>query len=182
VGNELHTLLHCPHSFPLSHPAILSLTRALCRYDLCSWSSHTPLQQTAILLGSSPPNLRGNSSAHTTKRGLTLPPPHAHNSSIHSNLTFSNTNPQPLPGPYHPSPPPLPAPPLMIHSARCVKVPLTSTKCFSVTYVTPVGIWTASPPPSPPIQPGYGNVLCVPLLPPHLRLEYTIKYVKKHIN
>jgi len=24
VGNELHNLLHCPHSSPLSHPAILS--------------------------------------------------------------------------------------------------------------------------------------------------------------
>jgi len=57
VGNEPHTLLHCPHSPPLSHPAIPSLTRALCRYDLCSWSSHTPLQQTAILVGSSPPKL-----------------------------------------------------------------------------------------------------------------------------
>jgi len=57
VGNEPLTLLHCPHSFPLSHPAILSLTRALHRYDLCSWSSHTPLQQTAILLGSRPPKL-----------------------------------------------------------------------------------------------------------------------------
>jgi len=125
VCNKLHTLLHCPHSSPLFHPAILSLTRSL-RYDLCSWSSHTPLQQT------------------TTKHGLTLPPPHAHNSSTHSNLTFANTNPQPLLGPYRLSPPPLPAHPLMIHSARCVKVPLTRKKCISVTYVTPVGIWTAS--------------------------------------
>jgi len=57
VGNEPHTLLHCPHSSPLSHPDILSLTRALRRYDLCSWSSHTPLQQTAILLGSRAPKL-----------------------------------------------------------------------------------------------------------------------------
>jgi len=48
VGNELHTLLHCPHSSHLSHPAILSFTRALRRFDLCSWSSHTPLQQTEI--------------------------------------------------------------------------------------------------------------------------------------
>jgi len=60
VGNELHSLLHCPHSSPLSHPAILSLTRALRRYDLCSWSSHTPLHQTTILLGSSPPKLLCN--------------------------------------------------------------------------------------------------------------------------
>ena len=57
VGNELHTLLHCPHSSHLFHPTILSFTRALRRFDLCSWSSHTPLQQTAILLGSRPPKL-----------------------------------------------------------------------------------------------------------------------------
>jgi len=98
VGNELLTLLHCPHSSPLSHSTILSRTCALRRYDLCSWSLHTPLQQTAILLGSSPLN----SSANTTKHGLTLPPLHAHNSSTHSNLTFTNTNPQPIPGPYRP--------------------------------------------------------------------------------
>jgi len=61
-----------------------------------------------------------NSSASTRKHGLTLPPLHAHNSSTHSNLTFPNTNPQPLPGPYRPSSPPLPAPPLMIRNARCV--------------------------------------------------------------
>jgi len=36
VGNELHTLLHFSHSSPLSHPAILSLTRALRIFDLCS--------------------------------------------------------------------------------------------------------------------------------------------------
>jgi len=57
VGNELHTLLHCPHSSPLSDPAILSLTRTLRGYDLSSWSSHTSHQQTAVLLGSSPPKL-----------------------------------------------------------------------------------------------------------------------------
>jgi len=88
-----------------------------------------------------------NSSANTTKHGLTLPPLHAHNSSTHSNLTFPNTNPQPLLGPYRPSSPPLPAPRLMIHSAKCVNVSSTRKKCFSATYVTPVGIWTASSPP-----------------------------------
>ena len=69
----------------------ISFPRALRRYDLCSWSSHTPLQQTAILHGSSP----RNSSENTTKHGPTPPPTHAHNSSTHSNLTFSNTNPGP---------------------------------------------------------------------------------------
>jgi len=105
---------------------------------------HTP-HSNKLLFSLGPAPL--NSSANTTKHGLTLPPLHAHNSSTHSNLTFPNTNPQPLPGPYRPSSPSLPAPPLMIHSARCVKVPLTRKKCFSVTYVTPVGIWKASPPP-----------------------------------
>jgi len=113
-----------------------------------------------------------NSSANTTKHGLTLPPLHAHNSSTHSNLTFPNTNHHPLPGPYHPSSPPLPAPPLMIYSARCVKVPVTRKKCFSVTYVTPVGIWTASSPLSPPSLLGYGNVPCAPFLSTHTRVNY----------
>jgi len=35
------------------------------------------------------------------------------------------------------------SPPPMIYSAMCVKVPLTSKNYFSVTYVTPIGIWTA---------------------------------------
>ena len=72
---------------------------------------------------------------------------YVHTPSTHFNLTFSDTNPQPLPGPYCPSLPPLPAPLLMIHSARCVKCPSARKKCFSVTYVTPVGIWTSCSPP-----------------------------------
>jgi len=88
--------------------------------------------------------------------------------STHSNLTFPNTNPQPFPGQYSPSSPPLPT----IHSARCVKVPLTKKKCFSVTYVTSVGIWTTPPPPSPPSLPGDGNVPCAPLWPPHPKVHY----------
>jgi len=57
VCNKLHTLLLDPHSSALSHPATLGRTRALRRYDLCSWSSHTPLQQNALLLGSTPPKI-----------------------------------------------------------------------------------------------------------------------------
>jgi len=130
--------------------------------------AHTP-HSNKLLFSLGPAPL--NSSANTTKHGLTLPPLHAHNSSTQSNLTFPNTNPQPLPGPYCPSPPPLPAPPLMIHSVRCVKVPLTRKNCFSVTYVTPVGIWTDSSPPSPPSLLGYGNVPCIFLLPTHPRVH-----------
>jgi len=108
-----------------------------------------------------------NSSANTTKHGPTPLPTHAHNSSTHSNLTFSNTNPQPLPGPHTLSPPPLPVPSLMIHSVRSVTAPLTREKCFSVTFVTPIGIWTAWSPPLLPSLLGYENVPCVPLLPPY---------------
>jgi len=112
-----------------------------------------------------------NSSVNTRKHGLTLPLLHAHNSSTHSDLTFSNTNPQPIPGPHRPSPASLPAPTLMIHSVRCVKAPLTRKKGFSVTYVTTVFIWTPSSPPSPPSLLGYENIPCVPLLPPHPRVH-----------
>jgi len=55
---------------------------------------HTP-HSNKLLFSLGPAPL--NSSASTTKHGLTLLPLHAHNSSTHSNL---NTNPQPLPGPY----------------------------------------------------------------------------------
>jgi len=168
VGTKLYTLLHCSHSFPLSHPVILNLTRALHRYVSSAPGPHTP-HSNKLLFSLGPTHL--NSSANTTKHGLTLPSLHAHNSSTQSNLTFPNNNPQPLPGPYRPSSSPLPAPPLMIHNARCVKVPLTRKKCFSVTYVTPVGIWTASSPPSPPSLQGYGNVPCAPLLTPHSRVH-----------
>jgi len=99
---------------------------------------HTPYSNKLLFsLGPAPLN----SSANTTKHGLTLPPLHAQNSSTHSNLSFPNTNPQPLPGPYRPSPSPLPALSLTIHSVRCVKVPLTRKECFSVTFVMPVGIY-----------------------------------------
>ena len=93
---------------------------------LCSWSSHTPLQQTTILLGSAPPKLL----CKTTKHGFTLLPLCVYNSSSHFNPTFSNNNLQPLPGPYRPSASPLPAPPPRITSlsARCVKVPPRLTK------------------------------------------------------
>ena len=75
--------------------SINSIPRALRRYDLCSWSSHTQLQETAILLGCTPHKLlRKHDKA----------------------LTFSNTKPQPPlswdgtgPGPYHPSPTPMTA-------------------------------------------------------------------------
>ena len=144
VGNEPHTRLHCPHSTP--SPTLPSSALPALFVDMISAPGpHTPhLKKLQFSLGPVPLN----SSANTTKHGLTLPLLHAHNSSTHSNLTFPTTNPQPLLGPYRPSSPHLPAPPLMVHSARCVKVPLTRKKCFSVTYVKPVGIWTASSPPS----------------------------------
>ena len=59
-----------------------------------------------------------NSSTNTTKpeHGLSLPPLYALNSFTHFNLTFLNTYPQGLPGPYHPSFPPLSVLPLRIRS------------------------------------------------------------------
>jgi len=63
-------------------------------------------------------------------------------------------------------------PPLMIRSARCVKVPLTRNECFFVTYVTPVGTWPASSPPSPPSLLEYENVPCAPPLSPHPRVHH----------
>ena len=113
-----------------------------------------------------------NSFKNMTKHGLTLPPLHALNSSTHFNPTFPNTCPHGLPHPYRPSFPPLPTPPLMIRSAKCAKVPLTRKECSSATYVTPVGTWADSSPPSPPSLLGYGNVPCAPPLLPHPRAHY----------
>ena len=161
VGNEPHTLLHCPHSSLLSHTAIFSLTRALRGYDLCSWSSTPHSNKQQFSLGPAPLN----SSANTRNHGPTPSPLHTRNLSTHSNLTFSNTNPQSLPGPNTLSPPPLSVHSLMIHSVRCVTTPLTRKKCFSVTCVTPVGIWTASSPPSPPFLLGWKCPLCTPPVP-----------------
>ena len=131
--------------------------------------SHTPpSNKLRFFLGPGPLN----SSENTTKHRLTLQPLYALNSSTPFNLTFPNTYPQALPGPYSPSFPALSAHPLMIRCARCVKVPLTRKECFSVTYVTPVGTWPASSPPSPPSLLGHGNVPCAPPLSPHPRVHY----------
>jgi len=139
-------------SLVLSLCSVHGRKRLVWSCGVVDWIGRPPISPTPspghrkVTLGPAPLN----SSANTTKHGLTLPPLHAHNSSTHSNLTFPNTNPQPLPGPYRPLSPPLPATPVMIHSARCVKVPLRREKRFSVTYVAQVGICTASCPPSPP--------------------------------
>ena len=109
------------YTVPTLPPSLILPSSALSALSLDMTSApgpHTPHSNKLLFsLGLAFPN----SSANTTKHGLTLPPLHAHNSSTHSNLTFSNFNPLPIPGPYHPSPPPLSAPLLMIHSARCVK-------------------------------------------------------------
>jgi len=145
VGNEPQTLLHRPHSSPLSHPAILSLTRALRRYDLCSWSSRTPLQQTAILLGFRPPKLLRKHDKAWTDSTSTIWTQLIYSLQSHFSKHLSSSSPGPVPSLISS----LSAPPLMIRCARCVKVPLTRKECFSVTYVTPVGIWPAFSPPSP---------------------------------
>jgi len=98
-----------------------------------------------------------------------LPRLRVHNSFTQFNPTFSNTNPQPLLGPYHPSPTPLPAPPLQGYPVpNRSKVHLTKKKCSSATYLTPA---TASSPPSLPCKLGRGNAPCVPPLLPHTRVN-----------
>jgi len=155
-----YTVPTLPPSLTLPSSALLALS-----VDMTSVPGPRTPHSNKLLFSLGPAPL--NSSANTTNHGPTPSPLHARNSSTHSNLTFSNTNPQPLPGPHTLSPPPLLVPSLMKHSVRCVTAPLTRKKCFSVTYVTPVGIWTASSPPSPPSLMGYGNVPCVPLLLPY---------------
>ena len=129
VGYEPHTLLHCPHSSPLSHPAILSLTRALRKYDLCSWSSHTPLQQTVILLGSRPPKLlRKHDKTWTDST-----------STIYTQLIYSLQShvskhlPSSSPGPELSLISSLASPPSDDTQCQVCQSPLTRKECFSVT-------------------------------------------------
>jgi len=208
VGNALHTRLHChtphstpaytphpltlsplfpPHSSPLSHPAILSPTRALRRKDLCSWSSHTPLQQTAMLLGSSPPKLLCKAWTHSTSTTCTQL---IYSLQSHFSKHQSSASPGPVPS-LTSSPA---SPPSDDTQCQVCQSPFDEEKRFSVTYVTPVGIWTASSPPSPPSHLGYGNVPCVPLLllPPHPRVHcdtfasplpsWTLTLTKHHLE
>lgn len=65
----------CPIVFtclekPLSKPSLMILSCACHRYDLCSWSSHTPLQHIDFLQGSSP----NQQLCKHKKYGLTPPP------------------------------------------------------------------------------------------------------------
>jgi len=92
-----HTPSYSVPTFPPS-PTLPSSALPALFVDMTSAPSpHTP-HSNKLLFSLGPGPL--NSSANTTKHGLALPPLHAHNSSTHSNLTFSNTNPQPLPGRY----------------------------------------------------------------------------------
>jgi len=98
--------------------------------------------------------------------------------SRHAVLTRkTNSHVQPSRANHHSSKDPHEA--LLQRTYNFTEMPMHSTerlesrrKCFSVTYVTPVKIWTVSSPPSPPSLLGYGNVPCVPLLSPHPRVHY----------
>jgi len=57
LGNETHTLLHCPHFSPLAQPAIHSLMLNLQQFDLWAWATYADTQKVAMLLGSIPPKL-----------------------------------------------------------------------------------------------------------------------------
>ena len=167
VGNEPHTFLHCLHSSPLSHPAILSLTRALRRYDLCSWPSHTPLQQTAILLGSSPPKLlRKHDKAWTHSISTTC------TQFIYSLQShFSKHQPSASPGPV-PSLISFPAsPPSDDTQCQVCQSPFDEEKLLLCDICNASWHMEGLSPPSPPSLLAYGNVPCAPLLSPHHRVH-----------
>jgi len=50
LGNEAHTLLHCPHSSPLVQPAIHSLMLNLRQFDLWAWATYTDTQQVTVTM------------------------------------------------------------------------------------------------------------------------------------
>jgi len=154
------------HDAPPSLTLPSSALPALCADMTSALGPHTPHSNKSLVLGSGP---QAPSQTRQSIDSLCLH--NVYTTHLHFNLTFSSTYPQPLPGPYRPLPPPLPAPPPTIHSTRCVKAPSTRKKCFSVTYVTLGGIWTASSLPSQPSYLGYGNVPRVPLLSPHARVH-----------
>jgi len=129
VGNEPHTLLHCPHSSPLSHPAILSLTRALRRYNLCSWSSHTPPQQTAILLGSRPPKLLRKHDKAWTHITSTICTQLIYSLQFHFSKHLPSSSPGPIPSLISS----LASPPSDDTQCQVCQSPLTRKECFSVT-------------------------------------------------
>ena len=58
VGDELHTIVHCPHSSPTAQPTTLELTKTLRLLDLWSWATYDPLQKLGMLLGSLPPSIQ----------------------------------------------------------------------------------------------------------------------------
>ena len=72
-----------------------------------------------------------------------------------------------------PSASPGPVPSLISSPARppCQVCQSRFQEYFSVTYVTLVGIWTASSSPSQTSLLGHGNVPCATLLPPHPRVH-----------
>jgi len=57
LGNEAHTLLHCPHSSPPAQPAIHSLMHNLRRFDLWAWATYADTKKVAMLLESIPPKI-----------------------------------------------------------------------------------------------------------------------------
>ena len=82
---------------------------------------------------------------------------------------FSKSQPSASPGPvpslvFSPARPPS-------DDTQCQGCQSRFQKYFSVTYVTLVGIWTASSSPSQTSLLGHGNVPCATLLPPHPRVH-----------
>ena len=127
VGDPLHTLLHCPHSSPLSLPAIHSLTHALRRYDLCLWSSHTQLQQpfSSAVLPSAPSQIRQSMDPLYLAYVYTIYSVQPH---FLKHQPSASLAPQPLPGPYHPSLTPIAVSFRRIPNAKYVESPSDQDK------------------------------------------------------
>jgi len=152
LGNEAHTLLHCPHSSPLAQPAIHSLMLNLRRFDLWAWATYTDTPKVAMLLRSIPPKLDRQHEMVWVL--ITFP---TCTQLIYS-FNLSLVLPNPLSSSLPPSPP-LSCPRLhhMIFTAKYVRVRLTNIKCFFLTFVTQDGLYTAFSHPLPPSHMEPGN-------------------------
>jgi len=114
-GDETHTLLHCPHSSPLTQPAINNLILHLRQFDLWAWATYTDTHEVTMFLRILPPQLARQ---HEKAWALLIFPTCTqliYSLQTHSRLTQ-------LPVPPVPSPistRPLPAPSDDIHCQVC---------------------------------------------------------------
>jgi len=136
-GDETHTLLHCPHSSPLTQTAIHNFILQLRQFDLWIWTTYTDTQKVSILLGDLPLQLARQHEKSWTL--LTFP---TYTQLIYSLQAHSRLTQPPVPPLSPPSPLNLFDPRLTTYTVRCVRTHLTNTRYSSVTYVTHDDIWT----------------------------------------